>query len=135
MSEIDYTVETRKSFDEAVKAVEEKTMAKGFGVLHTHDVTATLAAKGFHREPLKIIEICNARYANETLEKDIRLALMLPCPISVYTERGKTFISTFRPSAIPSFFPKAGVESMAADVEKVILEIVNEAKEAKPTQQ
>jgi uncharacterized protein (DUF302 family) len=128
MAQIEYTVETRKPFDAAVKAVEDKSVAKGFGVLHTHDVAATLAAKGFRREPLKIIEICNARYANEALAKDIRLALMLPCPISVYTERGKTFISTFRPSAIPSFFPKAGVESMAAEVEKAVLEIVDEAK-------
>jgi uncharacterized protein (DUF302 family) len=128
MTQVDYTVETRKPFDEAVKAVEDKSAAKGFGVLHTHDVAATLAAKGFRREPLKIIEICNARYANEALAKDIRLALMLPCPISVYTERGKTFISTFRPSAIPGFFPTAGVESIAAEVEKVVLEIVNEAK-------
>jgi uncharacterized protein (DUF302 family) len=128
MTQIEYTVETCKPFEEAVKAVEAKSAAKGFGVLHTHDVAATLAAKGFKREPLKIIEICNARYANDTLAKDIHLALMLPCPVSVYTERDKTFISTFRPSAISSFFPKAGVESIAAEVEKAILEIVNEAK-------
>lgn len=129
MTQVEYTVETRKPFAEAVKAVEEKAVAKGFGVLHTHDVAATLAAKGFHREPLKIIEVCNARYANQALEKDVRLALMLPCPISVYTERGKTFISTFRPSAIPCFFPQAGVEAIAAEVEKVVFEIVNEAKD------
>jgi len=128
MTQIEYTVETCKPFEDAVKAVEAKSVAKGFGVLHTHDVAATLAVKGFKREPLKIIEICNARYANDTLAKDIHLALMLPCPVSVYTEQGKTFISTFRPSAISSFFPKAGVESIAAEVEKAILEIVNEAK-------
>lgn len=128
MTQIEYTVETRKPFDEAVKAVEEKAVANGFGVLHTHDVTATLAAKGFHRGPLKIIEVCNARYANQALEKDVRVALMLPCPISVYTEGGKTFISTFRPSAIPQFFPEAGVEEVAREVEKAVLEIVDEAK-------
>ena len=128
MTQIEYTVETCKPFDEAVKAIEEKSAAKGFGVLHTHDVAATLAAKGFQREPLKIIEICNARYASEALAKDVRLSLMLPCPISVYREEGKTLISTFRPSAIPSFFPTAGAESIAAEVEKAILEIVDEAK-------
>jgi uncharacterized protein (DUF302 family) len=128
MSEIEYTVETGKPFDEAVKAVEAKTAAKGFSVLHTHDVAATLAAKGFRREPLKIIEICNARYANEVLEKDVNLALMLPCPISVYRDGGQTFISTFRPSAIARFFPEAGVERVAGEVEKTILEIINEAK-------
>jgi uncharacterized protein (DUF302 family) len=129
MTQVEYTVETRKPFGEAVKAVEEKAIAKGFGVLHTHDVAATLAAKGFRREPLKIIEVCNARYASQALERDIRLALMLPCPISVYTERGKTFISTLRPSAIPDLFPKANVESIAAEIEKVVFEIVNEAKD------
>ena len=62
-NEFDYTVETKKGFDEAVLAVEAKSKEKGFGVLHTHDVKATLASKGFDREPLKIIEICNPKYA------------------------------------------------------------------------
>ena len=123
-----YVLESSKSFDETVKAVEQKTVQKGFRVLHTHDVAATLAEKGFAREPMKIVEICNARYANEALNKDIRLAVMLPCPICVYTERGKTFINTFRPSAIPNFFPEAHVESLAAEVDRVVLEIINEAK-------
>ena len=129
MSQVEYTVETRHPFDEAVKAVERETAAKGFSVLHTHDLAGTLAAKGFPHEPLKIIEICNARFANEALAKDIRLALMLPCRITVYSERGKTFISTFRPSAIPSFFPQAGAEALAAEVEKLVLDIVNKANE------
>ena len=128
MSEIEYTVETRKSFDDAVRSIEERTAAKGFSVLHTHDVAATLSAKGFKREPLKIIEICNARYANDALAKDVHLALMLPCPVSVYTDGGKTFISTFRPSAMPRFFPQAGVETIAAEVEKAVFEIIAEAR-------
>jgi len=123
-----YVVESSKPFDETVNVVEQKTAEKGFRVLHTHDVAATLAEKGFPREPMKIIEICNARYANEALNKDIRLAVMLPCPICVYTERGKTFISTFRPSSIPGFFPEAHVESLAVEVDRVVLDIVNEAK-------
>jgi uncharacterized protein (DUF302 family) len=128
MADFLYVVESSKSFDETVKAVEQKTAEKGFRVLHTHDVAATLTEKGFPREPMKIVEICNARYANEALNKDIRLAVMLPCPICVYTERGKAFINTFRPSAIPSFFPEARVESLAAEVDRVVLEIINEAK-------
>jgi uncharacterized protein (DUF302 family) len=97
MEKFDYTVETKKSFDDAVTAIEVKSKEKGFGVLHVHDVKATLAGKGFDREPLKIIEICNARYANEVLEKDIKISLMLPCQVSVYVQDGKTYISTLRP--------------------------------------
>lgn len=58
MKNFQYTVETNKSFEEAVSAVEQNTAAKGSGSLHTHDVRATLAEKGFQREPLKIVEIC-----------------------------------------------------------------------------
>lgn len=123
-----YVVESSKSFDETVEAVERKTAEQGFRVLHTHDVAATLAEKGFPREPMKIVEVCNARYASEALKKDIRLAVMLPCPICVYTERGKTFISTFRPSAMPSLFPEADVASLAAEVDRVVLKIVDGAR-------
>lgn len=90
MNSIEHTVRTTKSFDEAVRAVEQITAAKGFRVLHVHDVAATLAEKGFPREPLKIIEICNAKYAHEVLQKDIGTALMLPCPIVVYARDGHT---------------------------------------------
>lgn len=81
--EFHYTVETSKSFEVAVQAIEQKTAEKGFRVLHTHDVAATLAEKGFPRDPLKIIEICNARYASEVLKKDVNIALMLPRPVAV----------------------------------------------------
>ena len=128
MEAFERTVTTRKGFDEAVRAVEEKSAEKGFRVLHTHDVAATLAEKGFPREPLKIIEICNARYASEALKRDVKVSLMLPCPVSVYTEQGKTFISTLLPSTIVDFFPNAGMESIAQAVEKTVVEIVEEAR-------
>ncbi len=127
MEKFDYTVETKKSFDDAVAAVEAKSREKGFGVLHVHDVKATLAAKGFDREPLKIIEICNAKYAHQVLAKDIKISLMLPCPISVYREGGKTFISTLRPKVISDFYPQAGIEAIAAEVDRTVLAIVDEA--------
>ena len=128
MEKFDYTVETKKSFDDAVAAVEAKSKEKGFGVLHVHDVKATLAGKGFDREPLKIIEICNAKYASQVLARDVKISLMLPCPISVYTQEGKTYISTLRPTMISDFYPQAGITTLAAEVDKIVLNIVNEAR-------
>jgi uncharacterized protein (DUF302 family) len=123
-----YAVETKKSFEAAVEAVEEKVAEKGFSVVHTYDVASTLAAEGFHRGPLKIIEVCHARYANEVLNRDINMALMLPCPIVVYTEGGETFISTMRPRALAEFSPDSGLEGIANQIEDVVLQIVNEAR-------
>jgi uncharacterized protein (DUF302 family) len=87
-----------------------------------------LAEKGFPREPLKIIEICNARYASQVLNKDVKISLMLPCPISVYTEGGKTHISTLLPTSIVQFFPQAGIEDLASEVESIVLKIIEEVR-------
>ena len=128
MNGLDYTVGTEKSFGDAVASVERSAAANGFRVLHTHDFAATLAEKGFPREPLSVVEICNAKYASEVLAKDVRLALMLPCPISVYQEAGSTHISTMLPSALTSLFPDAGIEETARAVEAAVLRIIDEAR-------
>ncbi len=127
MTDFDYTVATAKPFDEAVAAVEKASQDKGFRVLHVHDVQATLAAKGFERGPLKIIEVCSAKFAHEALERDIKTALMLPCPIVVYVREGATVISALRPAVIKDFYPEAGLDSLAAAVDAVVRAIVDEA--------
>lgn len=123
-----HTVISGKPFDEAVAAVEAKAAEMGFRVLHTHDVAATLAEKGFPREPLKIVEVCNARIASEALEKDAEIAVMLPCPISVYVQDGKTHISTMLPSAMVLFFPVAGVDELVGLVEDAVRQIMEKAR-------
>ena len=128
MDAFERTVTTRKSFDDAVRAVEEKSAEKGFRVLHTHDVAATLTEKGFPRDPLKIVEVCNAKFASQALNKDVKIALMMPCPISVYVEGGQTKISTMLPKSMAQFFPQAGIEDLAAEVERVVLQIIEEAR-------
>jgi uncharacterized protein (DUF302 family) len=128
MEKFDYTVVTTKNLDEAVTAIEGKSKEKGFSVLHIHDVSATLEGKGFYREPLKIIEVCNAKYASEVLEKDIKISLMLPCPISVYQEKGTTYISTLRPKVIADFYPEADITALADEVDRIVLSIVDESK-------
>jgi uncharacterized protein (DUF302 family) len=123
-----YTVETGKSFEAAVESVEEKVAEKGYCVMHTYDVAATLAAEGFHRGPLKIIEVCSARHADEILKRDVNVAIMLPCPIVVYTEGDKTFIGTMRPRALTELSPGSGLEDVASQMETAFLQIVNEAR-------
>jgi uncharacterized protein (DUF302 family) len=128
MKPFQYTVVSAKPMEEVVSAIEKKSAEKGFGVLHIHDVAATLTAKGFPREPLKIIEICNAKYASQVLDKDVKASLMLPCPISVYVKDGKTQISTLLPTSMVEFFPDARIASVAEAVERVVLEIIAEAR-------
>ena len=127
MKNLAHTVPTAKSFDDAVAAVEQATAAHGFRVLHVHDISGILAGKGFDREPLKIVEICNAKYSSEILQKEVTAALMLPCPIVVYQQDGMIYISTMLPTALAGFFPGKGLEFTAELVEFVVVAIVNES--------
>ncbi len=124
----DYTVTTEKPFEEAVKIVEQETKNAGFRVLYIHDVTATLAEKGFQIEPFKIIEICNAKNAYNALQADMKIGLCLPCKINVYRKDGKTYISGMRPIILPQFFPKANLGNLPTEVDEIIRAIINKSK-------
>jgi len=138
MNNFEYTVSTKKSFNEAVRSVEEETKKAGFRVLHIHDVAATLAEKNFQIEPFKIIEICNAKSAYAVLQADIKIGLCLPCKINVYVKNkpasakasaGKqTFISGMRPIVLSQFFPKANLGNLPIEIDQIIQNIINKAK-------
>jgi uncharacterized protein (DUF302 family) len=124
---LDYTVATDKAFDEAVDAVVSATTDAGFRVQFVHDVSATLAEKGFERERVTIVEMCNAEFASQVLAADVKIGLMLPCPIMVYAEGGEVFISTMRPTLIGGFFPEAGIGEVAAQVERILQGVIDTA--------
>ena len=126
--EFDYTTTTTKVFDEAVLSVQEEIAKAGMRVLYIHDVQATLAEKGFKREPFKIVEFCNAQFANEFLNIDIKIGLCLPCKINIYTKDGQTVLSGMRPIILPQFFPQADLGESPKDVDQIIQTIINNAK-------
>ena len=126
--EFDYTVETAKSFDSAVKDVEEKIAEAGMRVLYVHDVQKTLSEKGFEREPFKIVEFCNAKYASEFLNADIKIGLCMPCKINVYVKDGQTFISGMRPIILPQFFPNTDLGAKPEEIDRIIRNIIDNAK-------
>jgi uncharacterized protein (DUF302 family) len=126
--DFDYTVTTKKSFDEAVTSVERETKTAGFRVLHVHNVTATLAEKEFEIAPFKIIEVCNAKSAYTVLKADIKIGLCLPCKINVYVKDGKTYISGMRPIILPQFFPQANLGNLPAEVDEIIRGIIDRSK-------
>lgn len=126
--EFDYTITTTKNFDSAVKGIEEEIAKAGMRVLHIHDVQQTLADKGFKREPFKIVEFCNAKYANQFLNADIKIGLCMPCKINVYVKDGQTFISGMRPVILPQFFPEADLGNMPQEIDKKIHHIIDNAR-------
>jgi uncharacterized protein (DUF302 family) len=125
--QIDFTVPTDKPYAEAVQAVVDAAGAHGFRVSFVHDIAETLRERGFEREPVTIVEMCNAKYASEVLAEDILIGLMLPCPVMVYEQDGDVLISTMRPTLMGSFFPAAEIADVASAVEAKIFAIVEDA--------
>ena len=87
-----YIIETEKSFDEAAVSVLKAVEQKGWALFQIYDVKERLAAKGFKQKPLKIIEICSGKYANQFLNKNRLISLCMPCKINVAEESGKVKI-------------------------------------------
>lgn len=126
--EFDYTTTTIKTFEQAVESAQTEIAKAGMRVLHIHDVQKTLGEKGFQRDPFKIIEFCNAKFADEFLNIDIKIGLCLPCKINVYVKDGQVFISGMRPIILPHFFPDADFGGRPKEIDQIIQNIINNAK-------
>ena len=122
-----YIVETKKSFDEAVVSVRKAVENKGWAIFQVYDYKEILAVKGFKQTPLKIIEICSGKYANQFLNKNRLISLCMPCKINVMEENGKVKIIGMKPTMISQFFPNV-CENEAEEVEKEIKEIMDNSK-------
>lgn len=125
-----YIVETNKSFEQAVSALELAVTGNDFGVLHVHDLGATLRSKGIaFDEECKIFEVCNPEQAAKVLSTDMRLNMALPCRISVYTEHGKTKIGLIKPvQMLSALSQEVALTEVAKEVESKTIKMVDEAK-------
>ncbi len=125
-----YIVETEKSFGQASADLESAVKRRGFGVLHVHDLGATLRSKGIaFNEQCKVFEVCNPGQAAKVLSADMRLNMALPCRISVFTDKGKTKIGLIRPVQMLSALSKdAALVQVAKEVEEKAIQMVDEAK-------
>lgn len=125
-----YLVETSKAFDQASADLERAVQQFGFGVLHVHDLAATLRSKGIaFEEQCRIFEVCNPRQAAKVLSTDMRLNMALPCRISVFTQKGKTKIGLIKPvQMLSALSSDTALAQVAKEVEEKTIQMVDEAK-------
>jgi uncharacterized protein (DUF302 family) len=128
MDNMGYTVSSGKSFQDISAALEKVVPEKNFRVLAVHDVKATLEEKGFQIKPLRIFEVCNAGFAYKAIKSDIGVAMFMPCKIVVREAEGQTVMTLVRPSMISQMLPESGLEELAGEVEKQLMEIIDEIK-------
>lgn len=125
-----YIVDSDKSFDAASADLEAAVKRHDFGVLHVHDLGATLRGKGISfDEECKVFEVCNPRQAAKVLSADMRLNMALPCRISVFTEQGNVRIGLIKPEQMLSALSRnEALAQVAREVEEKTMQMVDEAK-------
>lgn len=125
----DYTVETKKSVDEAIESLEESLKEEKFGVLWMFDIKEKLQSKGleFNKE-FKVLEVCNPFEAQRVLNENNLAGYFLPCKIVVYINDGKTIIGMPRPTSLISMLNDNKMKELAKDIEDRLINCINKSK-------
>lgn len=125
-----YIVKSKKSLAQAADDLEAAVKRHGFGVLHVHDVGATLRGKGVEfAEECRVFEVCNPQQAAKVMTADMKLNMALPCRISVFTEKGETRIGMIRPAGmLASLSQDPALAAVAQEVETKTRRMIDEAK-------
>jgi len=124
-----YVLESSKTFEQASEDLDRVVKDNGFGVLHVHDLGATLRKKGVEFvEECRIFEVCNTVQAGKVLAADMRLNMALPCRISVFTENGRTRIGMIRPEGmLAGLSSEPSLAAIASEVEFKTIAMINAA--------
>ena len=117
------------SFADAEAAIRDALGTQGFGILTEIDVAANLNAKlGTSRPPLKILGACNPHLADQALNIDPTVSLLLPCNVVLEAVAGGTRVAAADPRELmtdPAFAKLAG--DAAAQLQTAIDQLASAA--------
>ncbi|GGM19367.1 hypothetical protein GCM10011351_01510 [Paraliobacillus quinghaiensis] len=124
-----YTVESNKTMQEAVQALEENLKDQKFGILWQFDIKETLNNKGIDFEqPYLVLEVCNPKEAANLLTKNQLVGYFLPCKIVLYQDEGKTKIGMPKPTSLIDLVDEEELVALAQDIENKLINAIEKSK-------
>jgi len=98
---------------------------EGFGILTEINVQATLQEKlGIARRPYKILGACNPSLANQAIEADPDIGLLLPCNVVIREEEdGSIRVAFMDPSSVLKLVERDNVDQLADEVRSRLLRV------------
>lgn len=124
---VHYIVESDKSFHEASFDLEPVVQRHGLAVLHVHDLGETLPGKNIDcDDECRVFEVCSFRMMARLLTSDMRLSMILPWRISVFTDNGATKIGLLRPTSVMA---ACGLDAkLLAEIEATLIRIIDDTR-------
>ncbi|WP_455216810.1 DUF302 domain-containing protein [Kaarinaea lacus] len=114
-------------FDEVIEKVSEALKTEGFGVLTSINVQAALKEKiGVDRLPYTILGACNPALANQAINAEPDIGLLLPCNVLVREEEdGSITVAFMDPKAVLGLVERDDVAPLAAEVRGKLEKVKN----------
>jgi uncharacterized protein (DUF302 family) len=117
------SITVEMSMQEAEDAIRAALGEVGFGVLTEIDVAATLKTKlDVERAPYKILGACNPTFANEALNHDEQIGLLLPCNVTLSDNGSTTTISAVDPTLLLAAANRDGAMDELASAARIMLQ-------------
>ena len=120
-----FTVAVKGSFDAVVARVTEELKKEGFGVLMELDIAGTLKAKiGVEKRPYKILGACNPKLANQAIDAEPDIGLLLPCNVIVREDdKGQVIVGFMDPQAVLGLVERKELESLGSEVRAKLMRV------------
>ncbi len=122
-----FTKTVPTDFEETIEKVTAALGERGFGVLTTIDVKATLKKKiDVDVPPYTILGACNPGFAHKALQAEPLIGTMLPCNVVVReTPEGKVEVAAVDPLASMQAIDNPDLGRIAGEVRALLKEMVD----------
>ena len=113
-------------FDEAITHVTAALAEKGFGVLTTIDVQATMKKKlDVDFRPYTILGACNPQFAYKALQAEDKIGVMLPCNVIVQDKgSGLVEVSAVDPMSSMQAVENPALGDVATSVTALLKDVI-----------
>ncbi len=120
---------TKEALPDVEARVRDELKNVGFGILTEIDVQKTLKEKiDVDRPPYRILGACNPKLANQGLNAESDLGVLLPCNVVLYEEEGHTVVSAMKPTAALSLIKNNDkVAQLAKEAESLVWQALEKA--------
>ena len=123
-----YQLQSQKTLEEIDRDLQDSAARNQFGIIAVHDLRQTMRKKNVDLAvECRIYEVCNPQQAKKALDADGAISTALPCRISLYGVAGHYCLATMLPTELMKAFHRPEITSVAEDVEKVLVRIMQDA--------